>query len=154
MRRSGRSDADPMEARASRLLSAVLSGREDVWSPINGDERDIVNGAQEFRDLDSWSRGKAGRLIENASGWMQKQEILRFLSTVDKEDGQRALNLVEYVQWSDLSYDSGVLDRIMTRAKTENVPPEWIAAETLNDLPTSSTDDSPGGMMLDRRMLQ
>ena len=123
-----------IDGRSERLLEAVRRGSEATFSTINGDEQSIIDHAQSFRDLDSWSRGKAFTLVDQSVGWMQKQEVLRFLSLVPRDQWQQALNLVEYCGTADLSFNSGVLNTILTRSRKEHVPPEWIADETLSEL--------------------
>jgi hypothetical protein len=141
-----------MTDRADRLLNAVKSGSERKFSTINGDEQLIVDHAQRFRDLNAWSRGKAYKLVDGSVGWTQKQEVLKFLSLTPEDHWQQALNLVEYCGTADLSFNSGILERILKRAEADGVPPEWIADETLHDLkPQDANRKDPGhGFFIDR----
>lgn len=123
-----------MESRIDSLLNAVLYKREKNRSTINGAEQDIIRNAENFRLMNDWSDGKAEKIVRSASGWMQKQELMRFLSSVtDKKRWSSALSLAEWASASDLSFRSGVLTNIMIEADKQGVPPEWIAAEKLND---------------------
>jgi hypothetical protein len=65
---------------------------------------------------------------------MQKQEVFRFLTLVEEQHWQQALNLVEYCGTADLSFNSGILNSILSKAERMRVPPEWIADEELHDL--------------------
>jgi hypothetical protein len=123
-----------IDGRSERLLEAIRTGRESTFNTINGDEQAIIDHAQSFRDLDSWSRGKAFTLVDQSVGWMQKQEVLRFLSLVPRDQWQQALNLVEYCGTADLSFNSGILNTILAQSREEHVPPEWIADELLSEL--------------------
>ena len=128
--------------RTNRLLNAVRNGTESSFSTINGDEENIIRNAQRFRDMNEWSHGKAYELVDHSIGWMQKQEVFRFLTMVDEKQWQQALNLVEYCGTADLSFNAGILDSILHRAEADGVPPEWIADETLDDLKPLSDVDS------------
>ena len=129
-----------IDERMDALLRAVRSGNEHKVHTINGAEQSIVDNAGRFRALDEWSRGKASDLVDRSIGWMQKQEVMRFLSTIDESQWQQALNLVEYCGTADLSFNGGVLNEIMMRAHSDAVPPEWIADEMLHDLKPMPAD--------------
>lgn len=140
-----------IESRIDRLLNDVMYKREQGFSTINADEQAIIKNAENFRLMDGWSHGKAEQIVRSSRGWMQKQELLRFLSsTTDKDKWGNALSLAEWAAASDLSFNSGILNKIMIEARQQSVPPEWIAAEELNDKKPESPKHEETGFHINR----
>lgn len=143
-----------IESRIDRLLNDVMYKREHGFSTINADEQAIIKNAENFRLMDGWSHGKAEQIVKSSRGWMQKQELLRFLSsTTDKTKWSNALSLAEWAAASDLSFNSGVLNKIMINAEEQGVPPEWIAAEELNDKKPETKEHEDSGFHINKEAL-
>lgn len=130
-RRSAQRQA--FEDRIPRLLSAVFSGRENAYKTINGAEEEIVKHAARFRKLDSESGGMAVKIINETSGWAPKQELLRFLCSLDEDDWDMGLVLARWCATSEIGFDSGILSRVMEQARIEKMPVEWIAAAVMDE---------------------
>lgn len=122
-----------LEDRIPRLLKAVLSGHEDSYRTVNGAEDEIVKNAARFRRLDKKTGGKAVKIIDETAGWMSKQELLRFLSSLDEDDWEMGLELARWCATSEIGFDSGVLSRVMDQARLENTPVEWVAAAVMDE---------------------
>lgn len=121
------------EDRIPRLLSAVLSGHEDSYKTINGAEEEIVKNAARFRRLDKKTGGKAAKIIEETAGWTPKQEMLRFLCSLDESDWDMGLELARWCATSEIGFNSGVLSRVMEQARLEDTPVEWVAAAVMDE---------------------
>lgn len=158
-----RRSAFALEDRIPRILSAVRSKNEKSFNALNGAELQIVNGAANYRALDSWSNGQATKIIDSTAGWLPKQEMLRFFCSLKKPDWGQGLALAKWCSTREIGFDVGVLSRVMTEAKREKLPVEWIAASEMDekkfrfDENGEMIDDSNptggSGLHLDRSML-
>ena len=122
-----------LEDRIPRLLSAVLSGHEDSYRTVNGAEDEIVKNAARFRRLNEKTGGKAAEIINETAGWMPKQEMLRFLCSLDEDDWNMGLELARWCATSEIGFDSGILSRVMEQARLEDTPVEWVAAAVMDE---------------------
>lgn len=144
-----------IKGRADALLTAVLRSREKDFTTMTGAEQEIVNGAANFRELNKYFNNAAARIVKESNDWLQKQELLRFLCTLDRDHWDSGIALAEWCAMSDVGFDSGILTRIMKEADMEKVPPEWIAAAQLKDKTedASKQESRRSGLGLDAAML-
>lgn len=124
---------DLMESRTQQLFRAVRSGTEDTITPGNNTETIVKDHAQNLRDVNRHSRGKVWKIIESTAGWNAKSELMRFLSVLPHEDWDRGIDLAQWMMTSEVGFDFGVLDRILSEAKREALPIEWVAAAEMDE---------------------